>query len=209
MITLYHHPFSRASGTVWTLEEIGQPYKLEFVDIMKGGQKSPEMKKLNPMGKLPVLTDGDVVVTENAAISLYLADRYSSGKLAPAPDDPKRATYLRWSLFAPSVIEPGLMAKQGNWEYRPSAAGWGTYEELTEAMNAAVDGKDFILGSEFSIADIIFGGTVRFMMMVGGLKGTPALEAYVKRLGERPALKRADDKNGAVMKEHGLKMPGK
>jgi len=175
---------------------------------MKGGQKSPELKKLNPMGKLPVLTDGDVVVTENAAISLYLGDRYSSGKLAPAPTDPKRGDYLRWSLFSPSVIEPGLMAKQGNWDYKPVSAGWGTYEELMAAMNFAVEGKDFLTGSEFSIADIIFGGTVRYMMQVGGLKGSPALDAYVKRIGERPALKRAEAKNAAVMAEHGLKPHG-
>ena len=107
-ITLYHHTFSRAASAVWALEETGQPYDLHFVDIMKGGQKAPDIVALNPMGKLPILTDGDAVVTENAAIALYLADRYGAGKLSPPLDDPKRATYLRWSLFAPSVIEPIL-----------------------------------------------------------------------------------------------------
>src|SRR4051812_44419232 len=106
MITLYHHPFSRAAGTLWALEEVDQPYELSFVDIMKGGQKAPEILAINPMGKLPTLTDGDVVVAEAAAIALYLADRYASGTLAPALDDPRRGTYLRWSFYAPSVIEP-------------------------------------------------------------------------------------------------------
>jgi glutathione S-transferase len=109
-ITLYHHPFSRASNVVWMLEELGVPYELRFVDILKGAQKSPEIVALNPMGKVPILTDGDVVVTEAAAIGLYLADRYSLGKLAPAPDGTARAAYLRWSLFSPSVIEPAVAA---------------------------------------------------------------------------------------------------
>ena len=74
-IVLYHHPFSRAAGVVWMLEEVGVPYELRFVDIMKGAQKAAELVALNPMGKLPILVDGDAVVTESAAIGLYLADR--------------------------------------------------------------------------------------------------------------------------------------
>jgi glutathione S-transferase len=203
-ITLYHHPFSRAASTVWTLEEIGQPYELRFVDIMTGGQKAPEIVALNPMGKLPIITDGDVVVTENAAISLYLADRYAYGRLAPAVDDPRRATYLRWSLFAPSVIEPGMLAKGGSWEFKPSQVGWGVFDSMIAALHAAIAGRDFILGDTFSIADIIFGGTVRFMLQFGGLQATPTLTAYAERLGQRPAQQRADARNAAVMAEHGL-----
>ncbi|MEZ4237557.1 MAG: glutathione S-transferase N-terminal domain-containing protein [Myxococcota bacterium] len=71
-----------------------------------GAQKAPEILALNPMGKVPVLVDGDVVVTEVAAIGLYLADRYAPGRLAPALDDPARGAYLRWSLFAPSRSSP-------------------------------------------------------------------------------------------------------
>jgi len=74
-VVLYHHPFSRAAGVVWMLEELGIPYELRFVDIMQGGQKAAELLSLNPMGKLPILVDGDAVVTESAAIGLYLADR--------------------------------------------------------------------------------------------------------------------------------------
>ncbi len=207
MITLYHHPFSRAAGTVWALEEIGQPYELSFVDVMTGGQKSPEFLKINPMGKLPTLTDGETVVTENAAISLYLADRYALGTLAPKLDDPKRGTYLRWSLFAPSVIEPGLMAKAQNWEFKATAAGWGTYESMLAAMESAVAG-DYILGSQFSMADVIFGGTIRYMLMFGMLEKRPAFTAYAERLAARPAHQRAEARNGGVMADHGLKMPG-
>lgn len=203
-ITLYHHPFSRAASAVWALEETGQPYDLHFVDIMKGGQKAPDVVALNPMGKLPILTDGEAVVTENAAIALYLADRYAAGRLAPPLDDPKRATYLRWSLFAPSVIEPGAMAKAANWDFKPSQAGWGTHEAMVTTMVGAIAGRDYILGDTFSMADVIFGGTIRYMLMFNMLDPNPTLQAYADRLGQRPALQRTDAKNAAVMAEHGL-----
>lgn len=204
MITLFHHPFSRAAGQVWTLEEIGQPYELRFVDLMAGKHKAPEMLALNPMGKLPVLTDGDVVVTEGAAIALYLGDRYSAGKLAPATDDPRRGTYLRWSLFAPSVVEPGALAKVSKWEFKPTQAGWGDYDTMVRTMETAITGRDFILGDQFSIADCIFGGTLRYMMRFKMIEERPVFAAYAERLGQRPALQRADARNAAVMAEHNL-----
>lgn len=203
-IVLFHHPFSRAVGALWMLEEVGVPYELRFVDILRGEQKQRELLTLNPMGKLPTLTDGDVVVTELAAIGLYLADRYAPGKLAPALDDPRRGTYFRWSLFAPSVIEPGVMAKLNGWEYRESAAGWGSYDAMIAAMKGALTGK-FLLGDTFSMADVIFGGTLRYLMQVNLLPADPVFTAYVERLAERPALQRADARNAAIVEERGLK----
>jgi glutathione S-transferase len=203
-IVVYHHPFSRASTVVWMLEEVGAPHELRWVDIMAGGQKAPELVALNPMGKLPVLTDGDVVVTETAAIGLYLADRYAPGRLAPTMDDPARGTYLRWSLFAPSVIEPGSMAKMAGWTYKDGQAGWGSYDAMLSAVESAVTGRDFVLGSTFSMADIIFGGTLRFMLAFKMIEARPAFTAYAERLGARPALQRAEARNAAIAKEHGL-----
>ncbi len=204
MITLYHHPFSRAAGTIWALEEIGEPYELKFVDIMKGGQKAADVVALNPMGKLPILTDGDAVVTEAAAICLYLADRYAPGRLSPNLDDPKRATYLRWSLFSPSVIEPGALAKMSKWEFKPGQAGWGDYESMLKAIDAALAGGSFLLGDTFSIADVIFGGTLRYMTQFKMLEPRPLVAGYLDRLNQRPALQRADARNAAVRAEHGL-----
>jgi glutathione S-transferase len=204
-IVLYHHPYSRAANTVWMLEEVGVPYELHFVDIMKGGQKSKEVTDLNPMGKIPVLTDGDTVVTENAAIALYLADRYAYGTLAPKVDDPRRGTYLRWSLFAPAVIEPGSMAKSEGWTYRDIAAGWGSFDNVLASMEHALAGRDYLLGDQFSMADVVFGGTIRFMLMVKAIEARPAFVAYAERLGARPAAQRAQAKNAEICAAHGLK----
>jgi len=203
-IVLHHHPFSRAANVVWMLEEVGVPYELRFVDMPKGEQKSPEFLALNPMGKLPTLVDGETVVTESAAIGLYLADRYASGTLAPALNDPARGTYLRWSLFAPTVVEPGSLAKAAGWDFKPSQAGWGEYESMVKAMESALAGRDYVLGNQFSMADIIFGGTVRFMLQFKMLEAKPVFAKYAERLGERPAQKRAEARNAAIMKERGL-----
>lgn len=204
-IVVHHHPFSRASGTVWMLEEVGVEYELRWVDIMAGEQKSPEILAKNPMGKLPVLTDGDVVVTESAAIGLYLADRYAPGRLAPRLDDPARGTYLRWSLFAPSVMEPGGMAKLAGWNVQEGQAGWGSPEAMLTAIESAIENRTYVLGDTFSMADVIFGGTLRYMLMVKMIEPRPSFTAYAERLGERPALQRADQRNAAVAAEHGLK----
>ncbi|HUJ59657.1 MAG TPA: glutathione S-transferase family protein [Kofleriaceae bacterium] len=204
MITLYHHPFSRAANVLWTLEEVGEPYKLEFVDFTKGGQKSPELLALNPMGKIPVLVDGDAVVTEAAAIALYMADRYASGRLAPRLDDPRRGTFLRWILFSPSVLEPGVMAKTGGWQFKPSQAGWGDYDAMMKTVEYAIAGKQFLLGDTFSIADVVFGGGLRYLLRFGMIPATPSLTAYTERLAARPAAQRADARNAAIVKERGL-----
>ena len=203
-IVLYYHPFSRAANVIWMLEELETPYELRHIDIMKGEQKSPALLALNPMGKLPVLTDGDVVVTESAAIALYLADRHAYGKLAPRVDDPRRGPYLRWSFFAPSVIEPGAMAKQQGWQFKETQAGWGAHQPMIAAMESALAGGNFILGDQFSMADCIFGGTLRFMLMTKMLDATPTFTAYSNRLAARPALQRAEAKNNAMREELGL-----
>ena len=204
-ISLFYHPYSRAAASLWALEEAGVSYELKVIDIMKGEQKSPELMSKNPMGKLPTLVDGDVVVTEAAAISLYLADRYAPGRLAPPLDDPKRGTYLRWALFAPSVIEPAVMAKASDWTVKEVAAGWGTYASMLAAAESAIAGKPFVLGDAFSMVDVVFGGTLRFMMDFKQIEPRPTFTAYVERLNARPAYQRAEARNLAMRGELGLK----
>ncbi|HYQ43114.1 MAG TPA: glutathione S-transferase family protein [Polyangiaceae bacterium] len=203
-LVLYHHPYSRAANVLWMLEELGIDYELRFVDLLAGAHKAPELLALNPMGKLPILSDGDQIVTEVAAIGLYLADRYALGRLAPTLDDPKRGTYLRWSFFAPSVIEPGAMAKLNNWDAKPSQAGWGTHEAMLQAIEFAIGDKQYLLGDTFSMADVIFGGTVRYMLRFKMLEPRPAFTAYADRLSARPAAQRADARNNAIIQERGI-----
>lgn len=203
-IVLYHHPFSRAANAVWMLEEVGVPYELRFVDLTKGAQKAADILALNPMGKLPILTEGDVVVTELAAIGLYLADRHSYGTLAPRAEDPLRGPYLRWSFFSPSVIEPGALAKSAGWTYKEGQAGWGAHDAMLASIESAIAGKTWLLGDTFSMADVIFGGTLRYMIGFKMIEARPSFAGYLERLAARPALQRAEAKNAAVREEHGL-----
>ena len=174
---------------------------------MAGAQKAPELVALNPMGKLPVLVDGDLVVTESAAVALYLADRYAYGRLSPRHDDPARGTYLRWSFFAPSVIEPGAMAKLAGWSFKDSQAGWGSYDAMLTAMESAIANRDFLLGDTFSMADVVFGGTLGYMLRFKMIEPRPAFAVYAERLASRPAFQRADARNAAIRKERGLNPP--
>jgi glutathione S-transferase len=203
-IVLYHHPYSRAAGVVWMLEEAGVEYELRWVDITAGAQKAPGFLQLNPMGKLPVLTDGAAVISESAAIGVYLADRYAPGRLAPALDDPARGTYLRWAFFSPSVIEPAAAAKPSGGQFNPGSVGWGTYEAMIAATEAAIGKGPYLLGERFTMADAILGGTLRYMLMFKMIDAKPAFSGYVQRLEQRPAFQRANAKNAAVMAEHGL-----
>jgi glutathione S-transferase len=171
---------------------------------MKGAHKAPEMLALNPMGKVPILVDDQTIVTEGAAIALYLADRYAPGRLAPVLDDPARGAYLRWALFAPSVVEPGAMAKANGWTFKVSAAGFGAYEDMLTAIAHAIGAGPWLLGERFTMADVVFGGTLRFMLLFKMIEPQPAFTAYVARLDERPAYQRSLARNAAVIAEHGL-----
>ncbi|MCW5650595.1 MAG: glutathione S-transferase family protein [Ramlibacter sp.] len=204
-ISLYYHPYSRAAGTLWALEEAGVAYEFRLTDIMKGEQKGESLVSRNPMGKLPTLVDGDMVVSESAAIALYLADRYAPGRLAPALDDPRRGTYLRWSFFAPSVIEPAVMAKGEGWMVKEVSAGWGTYASMITAAESAIAGRQFVLGDDFSMADVVFGGTLRFMVDFKQIEPSPLFSAYIERLNARPASQRAEARNLEMRQKLGLK----
>ena len=203
-IVLYHHPYSRAANMVWALEEVGVPYSLRTVNLMAGEQKSPAFLALNPMGKLPVLTDGDVVVSETSAICMYLGDRYAMGRLAPALDNSARGSYLRWCVYPSAVIEPGCMAKAAGWEYKPGQAGWGSYESILSSLEGGIVPGPWLLGEQFTMADVLVGGTLRWMLRFNMIDARPALVDYAARLGGRPALQRAEAKNKAVMTELGL-----
>ena len=203
-IILYHHPLTRAATVVWMLEELGQPYELRYIDLAAGEQRSDAHKARNMMSKIPVVDDGGTVVAECGAIGVYLADRYSPGKLAPALDDPARGPYLRWCFFAPSVLEPASMAKGSGWQYNPGSAGFGAYETVIETLDEALAGDGWLLGERFTMADVVLGATVRFLLQFNMLDRTAAIGAYADRLAERPALQAALAKNAAVSEEKGL-----
>lgn len=201
---LYHCPQTRSGTTFWMNEELGDVCNVKIVDFKKGAQKDPEFLKINPMGKLPTLVHNGVVTTEAAAICAYLADAFSEKGLAPTQNDPKRGAYFRWMFFAPSCIEPAMIDifnKRKN-EY-PASIGYGNADMVIAAAKTALDNGDYILGDQFSAADVVFGSTLNFAMMFGAFEREEPFASYTERLMTRSAVKRCDEKNAAIMKDLG------
>jgi glutathione S-transferase len=163
-LTLYGSVLSRTFTARWMLGELALEYAFETVDIRKGDQKRLEYLALNPMGKVPTLRDGDVVVTESVAICLYLADRYGYGTLAPRVDDPARGTYLRWAVFAGTVLEPVIGLPRNDDPTVASQVGWGNFDSAMNALEHALTPGPYVLGERFSAADVALGAVVSFAL---------------------------------------------
>ena len=186
-IVLYRSVASRSFAAIWMLEELGEPYRMETVDIRTGAQKAPDYLRLNPMGKVPTLVVGDSVVTEVPAICLFLADRYGYGSLAPRIDDPDRAAYLRWIVFSTAVLEPAVLIHELKLEAPAYHVGWGEYEGAVRTLIRLLDGRGYVLGDRFSAADVALGAQVSVGLFTRQLPEDPVLVAYNARLSARRA----------------------
>jgi glutathione S-transferase len=197
---LYWAPHTRSFSIVWLLEEMGIPYERMLVNIRAGAQDEAAYRAINPMGKVPALQDGDVVVTEQSAICAWLAERYPDKGLAPAVGDKQRGEYLRWLFFAGNCIEPAYMQKASGWTTSKSQASWGNYELVVETLDNALKNGPWILGERFSAADIMIGSGIYFGLSFKLLEPRPSFEAYNARVTARPAFQRAQqiDAEGAA-----------
>jgi glutathione S-transferase len=198
-LVFYTNPQSRGRIVRWMLEEVGQPYRTELLDYATT-LKGPAYLAINPMGKVPSIRHGDVVVTECAAICAYLADAFPQAGLAPPVGDRRRGTYYRWLFFGAGPLEAAVTNKMLGFETKPEQgrmAGYGSLEDTLNVAESAIRGRDYILGDQFSAADVYFGSGLGFFMQFGGIEKRPAFEAYVGRVMSRPAAVRAreiDDK---------------
>ena len=191
-ITFYTNPMSRGRIVHFLLEELGVPYDMKILDFEKGEHKAPAYLKINPMGKVPAVVHRGVVVTECAAICVYLADAYAKAGLAPALDDPQRGTYLRWIFFGAGCVEPALVDKMFDRApvERKGALGYGSYDDTLNALETAITPGPYILGDRFSAADVYVGSQIQWGMMVKSLEPRPKFQQYAERLAARPAMQR-------------------
>jgi glutathione S-transferase len=196
-LTLYHAAPSRSSITCWMLEEVGEPYDIKLLSLSKGDNQKPDYLAINPMGKVPALKHGDVVVTENAAICTYLADEFPRAKLNVPIGDPRRGIYLKWLFFGPSCIEPAITDRSFPRKEEPRRAmlGYGDFDTVIDVLAKAVTKGPYLMGEQFTAADVIIGSGLRWGMMFKLLPERPEFVAYVGRLAQRPALQRADEKD--------------
>jgi glutathione S-transferase len=191
-IDFYMAPQTRAVTVHWMLEEVGAPYRMHVLDLEAGEHKQPDFLALNPMGKVPAIVHQGTVVTEVAAICLYLADAFPAADLAPPIGDPRRGTYLRWLMFVPGCVEPamvdrGLERPPGP----PRSLGYGDFDTTMQVMAGALTPGPYLLGEHFTAADVMMGSAVRWGMLTKLLPERPEFLAYAGRLSERPALQRS------------------
>jgi len=191
VLTLYHNPHSRSMIVHYMLHELGEPFEVVPIDLQRQEHKSPDFLALNSMGKIPVLRDDDVLVTEAPAILTYLADRYPNAGLAPAIESPDRGRYLKWMFFYGSCFEPAMIDISLKRETPPSMAGWGKPADVLDTLSAALIPGPWLLGDRFTAADVLIGSGMAYMLGFKVLPDRPEYLAYVERLEARPAHKAA------------------
>jgi len=200
-LVFYTHPMSRGRIVRWMLEEIAVPYRTELLeyDTM---MKAPAYLAINPMGKVPAISHGGIVVTEVPAICAYLADAFPQAGLAPPPGDRSRGPYYRWLFFAAGPLEAAVTAQALGAvvpKERERMVGWGRLDHVVDALEAAVSQTTYLAGDSFTAADIYVGSHIRFGMQFGTIEKRPAFERYCERLSTRPAALRADQIDNALM----------
>ena len=193
-LTLYHAAPSRSSIVLWMLEEVGEPYDVKLIKLSEGEQLKPDYLAVNPMGKVPTLKHGDTIITEVAAICTYLADEFPGQNLNVPIGDPRRGPYLKWLFFGPGCFEPAMMdrAFPRREEARRGALGYGDFDTVMDVMTKAVAKGPYLMGEQFTAADVVIGSGLRWGTMFKLLPERPEFSAYTSRLAARPALQRAE-----------------
>ena len=194
MMKLYGVPPTRALRVLWAIRELGLECELVPVNLLAGEGQKPEFKRLNPAGKLPVLVDGDFVLTESAAIVLYLAEKYPEKGLLPT-DLKERAQAYRWIMFAMTELEQPLwrMAKHNN-IYPPEKRIPADIElaredfvAMAKVLEKHMEGRQFVVGNRFGAADCVTVYLMDWANLHNLLDDLPNLRAYMDRLYARPA----------------------
>ena len=200
-LVFYTNPRSRGRIVRWMLEEIGQPYRTEVLDYATT-MKAPAYLAINPMGKVPALRHGDMVVTEAAAICAHLADAFPQAGLAPPPGDRLRGPYYRWLFFAAGPVEAAVSNKAFGFVVPPEregTIGYGSFERVMNTLEQAVSGGNYLVGDKFTAADVYAGSQIGFGLMFKTFEPRPAFQHYWQRISARPAYARARALDEALM----------
>jgi glutathione S-transferase len=199
-MTLYHIAPSRSSIALWMLEEIGEPYDIHL--LKAGSNREPAYLAINPMGKVPALRHGDAVITEVAAVCCYLADAFPQAGLNIPIGHPLRGPYFKWLFFSPGALEPAMMDRgfPRAAEAPRAALGYGDFETTMDVVASAVSPGPFLMGEQFTAADVVIGSTLRWGTMFKLIPERKEFVDYIARFADRPAAKRAAAKDEELAK---------
>lgn len=204
-LIFYTHPMSRGRVVRWMLEELGISYVTKTMEYGTE-MKSQEYLAINPMGKIPAIRHGNIVVTEVAAIVAYLADQFPSKKLAPPLESPERGAYYRWLFFIAGPFEMATSAVAYGWNIDDSnaqAVGCGHIGDSINTLERALETSPYICGDQFTAADIVLSSYLWWGIMQKNIPPKEVFKEYIERTESRPAAKRAnaiDDELATKMK---------
>jgi glutathione S-transferase len=198
-VKIFYAPNTRAVRIVWLFEELGLPYEIGRFKLGDSSMRSPEYLKVHPMGRVPALQDGDTIIYESGAIVEYVLARYGGGRMAPPVASPEFPRYLQWLHYAEGMIMPPVNTivvetillpperrNQGNVDRAVKLL-----SRMLDAVEVGLEGRDYLAG-EFSGADIMTGHACTVAVRLGAdISSKPNVAAYIKRLNERPALRKA------------------
>ena len=199
MIRFYHAPWSRSSGILWLLEELGAPYEIETVDIRAPGGVPESYRAIQPNKKVPAIAHDGTVVTERAAICIYLGDAFPQAGLAPAIGDKGRAAYLSWLVYADGVFDPAVAARAHGLEYVSNDYSFGLFDDMVRNLEKTLSERPYIAGNRFTAADTQIGGGIFYATRIlKVLPEKPAFADYLARLEARPAYQSYIAKDAAA-----------
>jgi glutathione S-transferase len=193
MLKFYYAPWSRSAGVHWLLEELGVAYEPVHIDIRAEGGVPEDYRRIQPNKKVPAVDHDGTIVTERAAITIYLADAFPQAGLAPAIEDPARAAYLTWTVYCDAVFDPCVaMRAQGHTGYGSNSFSFGLFDDMVANVERHLSQNAFAAGDRFTAADTQLASAIAFTMNV--LRVLPersAFRDYLGRTVERPAYRRA------------------
>lgn len=200
--TFYTNPMSRGQIARWALHEAGADYEQVLVDWH---DKSDAFLRANPMGKVPTIVHHhrghDHIVTEAAAICHYLAEMTAPDLL---PRDEEKADYFRWLFFCAGPVEQAVVTRNMGWEAPPERTimlGYGSYDLAIDTLEAMLDGRQYVCGDRFTMADVYVGSQVDWGVTFKTMPSRPAFEAYAERLRGRDGYKTGKAIDNALIAE--------
>ena len=190
---LYEFAPTRSIRARWTLQELGVEFEAVTVNLIAGDHRRPEFLALNPAGKVPVLVDGDTVLTESIAIAVYLAEKYPEKGFMPA-DLAARAQVMRWLLFTTTELEQPLWRMARHSVIYPEerrlpgdiALAREEFAAMAAVLERHMEEREFVVGGTVSVADFVLAYTLDWAQMADLLRGFPRLEGYMLRMYDRP-----------------------
>lgn len=203
---IYGHPQTRSTRVTWTAEEAAAEYEFVRVELGSGAHRQPPFTDLNPAGKIPLMVDGDLVLSESAAICNHIGARARDTELVPRSDSARRGEYDRWCFFAIGELEQPLWTIAKHSFVLPKrlrvrgvrdTARW-EFEQAARVLSIGLGDRAYLLGERFTVADILVGHTLAWATYAKLGLAHDNLIDYARRVLSREALKRARERESAA-----------